>query len=213
MLTITDGGSLSRALSSSIHTRLKSLLTERVRQLDVEDLSTAARFVIVQPGDTGEALEQALSFSVLQNPADGTRFGDPDFSPGWEWLASHLFGYELTFEGTTDSPLGPCSTALCSQPDNEVSSCVKVGTRSVVNDMDVQPNSFCSTGTGGSARLGDDFRFATTLLSGLWHRRCCFLGGSRCLFGGATLLSQSDRLRHRPARFRVVRRHHRIVGF
>ena len=102
MLTITDEGSLSRALSSSIDTRLKELLIERVRQLAVDDLTTAACFVIVRPGDTDESLEQALGFSVFRNPADGTRFGDPDFSPGWEWLASHPFGYELTFEGTTD---------------------------------------------------------------------------------------------------------------
>jgi len=97
MLTITDGGSLSRALSTSIDPRLKRLLTDRIRQLDFEDLSTTARFVIVQPGDTLNDLECELGFSVLQNPADGSRFGDPDFSPGWEWVADHGHCFELVF--------------------------------------------------------------------------------------------------------------------
>ena len=102
MLTITDGGSLTRALSTTIDPRLKQLLANRVRQLDVEDLSTAARFVIVQPGDTVADADQALGFCILQNPADGTRFGDAEFSPGFEWIEDHGFAFELTFEATTD---------------------------------------------------------------------------------------------------------------
>ena len=102
MLTITDGGSLSRALRTPIDPRLKRLLTDRIQQLDVEDLSTAARFVIVQPGDTIADADRALGFCILQNLADGTRFGDPDFSPGFEWIEDHGFAFELTFEATTD---------------------------------------------------------------------------------------------------------------
>ena len=102
MITITDRGSLTRALTSSIDPRLKRLLSDRVRQLDVEDLTTAARFVLVQPSDTLADLERALGFSILQNPADGTRFGDPDFSPGFEWIEDHGFAFELVFIFTDD---------------------------------------------------------------------------------------------------------------
>ena len=102
MLTITDGGSLSRALSSPIDPRLKRLLRNRIQQLNVEDLSTAARFVIVQPGDTITDLDQALGFSILKNVADGSRFGDPDFTPGWEWIEDHGFCHELVFILTDD---------------------------------------------------------------------------------------------------------------
>ena len=97
MLTINDGGSLTRALSTSIDPRLKQLLRNRVQQLDVEDLSTVARFIVVQPGDGLDALETALGFSVLHNQIDGRRFGDPEFSPSWEWLADHGHCYELVF--------------------------------------------------------------------------------------------------------------------
>ena len=102
MLTITDGGSLSRALSSPIDPRLKRLLRNRIQQLNVEDLSTAARIVIVQPGDTIANLDQALGFSVFMNPGDGTRYGDPDFTPGWEWIEDHSHSIELLFIMTDD---------------------------------------------------------------------------------------------------------------
>jgi hypothetical protein len=102
MLIVTNEHSLSRALSSSIDPRLKQLLTDRVRQLDVEDLFTAARFVIVQPGETIADLDQALGFSSLQNLGDGTRYCDPDFSPGWEWIEDHGFAFELVFIFTDD---------------------------------------------------------------------------------------------------------------
>jgi len=102
MLTITDGGSLLRALSTSIDPRLKQLLSDRVRQLDVEDLSTVARFIIVHPGDGLDALETALGFSILQNQTDGSGFGDPDFSPSWEWLADHGHCFEMVFIMTDD---------------------------------------------------------------------------------------------------------------
>ena len=96
MLTITDGGSLSRALSLPIDLRLKQLLMERRNQLG-GDITDITRFVIVQPGDSISALETELGFSVFQNPADGTRFGEPDFTPGWEWLADHGHSWEMVF--------------------------------------------------------------------------------------------------------------------
>lgn len=102
MLMVTNEYSLSRAVSSTINPLLKQLLTDRIRQLDVEDLSTAARFVIVQPGDTITDLDQALGFSILKNVADGSRFGDPDFTPGWEWIEDHGFCHELVFILTDD---------------------------------------------------------------------------------------------------------------
>jgi len=101
MLTITDGGSLTRVFRTSIDRRLKRLLIERREQLG-GDIAGEARFVIVQPGDTIQALEAELTFSVFQNPADGTRFGDPDFTPGWEWIEDHGHCFELVFIFTDD---------------------------------------------------------------------------------------------------------------
>ena len=101
MLIITDGGSLTRALRMPLDPRLKQLLIERRDQLG-GDVAGEARFVIVQHGDTPDALKQQLSFSVFQNPGDGTRFGDPDFTPGWEWIEDHGHCFELVFIFTDD---------------------------------------------------------------------------------------------------------------
>ena len=96
MLSIADGGSLARALKLPIALKLKQLLIERRDQLGHE-IFNEARFVIVQPGDSVNALEAELGFSVFQNPADGTRFGEPDFTPGSEWIAYHGFCFEMVF--------------------------------------------------------------------------------------------------------------------
>lgn len=98
MLTITDGGSLARALSLPLDARLKRLLIERRNQLaEFEDLSEIARFIIVQPGDSLDTLEKELGFSVFRNPVDGRLFGDSEFTPGWEWIADHGSVWEICF--------------------------------------------------------------------------------------------------------------------
>lgn len=101
-IIVSDERTLSRALTSSIDPRLKRLLRDRVRQLDVDDLSSVARFVIVQPGDTIADADRALGFSILQNLGDAARYGDLDFSPGWEWIEDHGHTYELVFIFTDD---------------------------------------------------------------------------------------------------------------
>ena len=96
MLSITDGESLARVLKLPLDLRLKQLLIERRDQLGGE-ITSDCRFVIVQPGDSLEALETELGFSIFQNCVDGRRFGDPDFSPSWEWLAYHGHSFEMVF--------------------------------------------------------------------------------------------------------------------
>lgn len=98
MLTITDGGSLTRALSLPIDPSLKQLLTQRCEQLG-GDLTDIARFIVVQPGDSLKALEQELGFDMFKD-AEGLSFPDPKFSGQWDWLVSHGHTYEVAIEGT-----------------------------------------------------------------------------------------------------------------
>ena len=93
MLTITDGGSFSRALSTSIDSRLKELLTERIRQLEVDDLTTAARFLIAEAGDSLDALEKELGFAISN---------DTEVGFGCEWIEDHGHTFELVFILTDD---------------------------------------------------------------------------------------------------------------
>ncbi len=92
MLTITDGGSLARALKLPIDLRLKRLLIERRDQLG-GDIKNIARFLIVQPGDTLHALEAELGFSIS---------GDLKGSFGCEWIADHGTFYEAVWILTDD---------------------------------------------------------------------------------------------------------------
>jgi hypothetical protein len=99
MLIINDQTSLERALSLPIEPRLKGLITERVRQLTADgfDFAEIAKFIIAQPGDSLAAVEKALGFSPFQNPVDGCVWPDPEFTPGWEWIADHGYAYEAVF--------------------------------------------------------------------------------------------------------------------
>ncbi len=96
MLTITDGVSLARALRMPLDPGIKRLLRLRCKQLG-GDTTGQVRFVIFQPGDTLDQLDRQLSFSVFQNAGDGSRIGELDFTPGWEWIEDHGHFFELVF--------------------------------------------------------------------------------------------------------------------
>src|SRR4051794_27069271 len=96
MLSITNGEALKRALSSPIDDRLKRLLQLRRDQVG-GDIIDQTHFAIVQPADPPADLERPIGFSIFCNPADGGRFGEPDWSPGWEWIEDHGFASELCF--------------------------------------------------------------------------------------------------------------------
>ena len=124
VLSIRDGEALSRALRSDIDHHVKHLLRQRSQQLD--GIDDQAYFAIVEPGDTPIDLERTIGFSILQNPADGTRCGDPDFTVGWEWIEDHGCAYELCFifddsgfaHGVIvpkDEGINPDLTAFCKQ--------------------------------------------------------------------------------------------------
>jgi hypothetical protein len=96
MLSISDGEALARASTTELDHRLTRLLTLRSKQLG-GDITDQAHFAIVRPTDTAHDLERTLGFSIFQNPADGSRDGEPGFSPGFEWIQDHGFAYELCF--------------------------------------------------------------------------------------------------------------------
>jgi hypothetical protein len=96
MLSISDGEALKCALRSPIDDRLKRLLTLRRDQLG-GDITDQAHFAVVEPNDAAADLERTLGFSVFENPVDGGRFGEPDWTPGWEWIEDHGYAYELCF--------------------------------------------------------------------------------------------------------------------
>ena len=81
----------SPALRALIHRR-----TEEAAEY-VEQFSELVYFVVVEGGDSIEAIDVALGFPVLVNRFDGVPFGDPGFLPSWEVLAEHPDWYELVY--------------------------------------------------------------------------------------------------------------------
>lgn len=96
MLSITDGGSLSRALSPTV----RDIIDNRVHQLRLSydgPLGEIVNFIVVQPGDREAIVTKALGFSPLCNPIDQARFGDPGFTPSWEWIERHGDWFGMAF--------------------------------------------------------------------------------------------------------------------
>lgn len=102
MLSLRDAASMERALLLPIDETLRSLLVQRVSHFELHELGQAIEFHVVQPGDTLDKIDAGLGFSVLQNLTDGTHFGDPDFTPCWEWMQDHGGWFELVYLFTDD---------------------------------------------------------------------------------------------------------------
>lgn len=96
MLIINDQNSLGRALSFSIGSELKRLIWKRVNQLG-SDAFDVAHFIVVEPGDSLEAVTEALGFSPLRNLVDGAVWPSPDFTPSWEWVKDHGCAFEAVY--------------------------------------------------------------------------------------------------------------------
>lgn len=101
MPTVISGGTLPRALDPTLRA-LINLRCEQLRRNYDGPLDEIVSFLIVEPGDTEEAIVEALGFSPLVNLSDGTRFGDPEFTPNWEWATCHGAFWELVYILTQD---------------------------------------------------------------------------------------------------------------
>ncbi len=91
MLVIRDPSSLSHLPDPDV----RGLIQQRMDEYGPDaDLAT---FVVVEPGDPLESLDAQLGFSVLSNRFDGTRHGDPGFSPSFEVAEDHGGVFEMVF--------------------------------------------------------------------------------------------------------------------
>ena len=101
MICISNSADLARALTLQLDPGTGALLLLRRDQLG-EYFGENCRFVVFQPGDRPRWLEEALGFSLFENAGDGTRYGDADYSPGFEWIEDHGSFFELAFQFTDD---------------------------------------------------------------------------------------------------------------
>jgi hypothetical protein len=109
MLTIYDSADMARTLSGPIDPYLRTILLGRLEMLYPEfsdwDLADLAHFIVVEPGDSIDAVESHLGISPFVNLIDNVRFPDPGFEPSWEFCIARNGWFDLTF-ALCDSGLG-----------------------------------------------------------------------------------------------------------
>lgn len=83
---------------------VKPVLQQRANELAEysSDISDVACFALIEPGDTLVMIEAALNVPIATNAIDGFRYGDPDFTPCWEWIMDHGRCWEMPFIMTDD---------------------------------------------------------------------------------------------------------------
>ena len=78
--------------------QLRQLIWLRMTQLadeDVFDPDRHGELHVVEPGDTAGDVEFAVSFPILSNVVDGSRWGEIDFSPCCDVIEEYPWGYAM----------------------------------------------------------------------------------------------------------------------
>jgi hypothetical protein len=81
---------------------LRALVAQRfleIAQDEPYDPDVYGYFIVLEPGDSVAALEKEVGWPILGSVFNDTRFGDPDFSPCFEFLEEHEQPacYEMVF--------------------------------------------------------------------------------------------------------------------
>ena len=88
------------AVSSICDPDVRSLVEKRFTEIlagEPYDYDTHGYSIVVEPGDTVEALENETGYPILGSLFDDSRFGDPDYSPCFEALEEHPGCFEIVF--------------------------------------------------------------------------------------------------------------------
>lgn len=95
MLSLFDRASMEAALSLPLEPTLHRLLTTRISHTESMGLTEMTHLLVVHIGDSEAAIVEAIGFSPLVNPIDGSRYGSATFLPFWDWLQDHRGWFEL----------------------------------------------------------------------------------------------------------------------
>lgn len=107
-----------------IHPAIRQLAALRFGQLNSPDDPDApdadGYFIVVEPGDTVEQLEQVVGLPIMHSLFDDLLYGHPDFTPCFEILEEHNYEqhsiYEMVFisddDGTFTALLIPATKGV-----------------------------------------------------------------------------------------------------
>lgn len=77
--------------------RLRALITQRFAEVSVDepyDPDVIGDFVVAEPGDTLDGIEEANRLPIATSLFGEARFGEPDYAPCHEFLEEHPFCFE-----------------------------------------------------------------------------------------------------------------------
>lgn len=100
MIKIDSWDALARAIDQPADPTLKALLISRREQLAgcAAELSELAIIIVVEGGDSLDMVEERIGLPIVANLVDGSRLGESDFMPSWEYAQRHASGWtEIVF--------------------------------------------------------------------------------------------------------------------
>src|SRR5512137_2098333 len=87
-------------LTQVVQPEIKAFLRQRFHDIcepEPYDPDEHGFFILVEPGDTSDRIEQETGYSLLKSLFSDTAYGDPDFTPDFEYLEDQGSFYEAVF--------------------------------------------------------------------------------------------------------------------
>ena len=109
MISIRSSADMERALGNVLDPALRLLLTQRRDQLAEDtdyDFAALAHIIVVCPGDNLAAVEAEAGIAIASNLVDGSRLGEADFSPSFEYVEQHPGGWNEAVMILSDDGFG-----------------------------------------------------------------------------------------------------------
>ena len=94
MLTIRDDDEIDAVADSGLRDLLVSRLAD-LTQGETYDPDVHGLVRVMLPDDAVAEIEAAIGFPLLRNPITGVEYGDPAFSPIFEYVGQHPRWYEI----------------------------------------------------------------------------------------------------------------------
>ena len=78
---------------------IRALVQERINDLggDAFDSAALGYCLVIEPGDTLDAIDTQLGFSILANRVTGISYDQPGFSPSFEFVEEFPSCYDMVF--------------------------------------------------------------------------------------------------------------------
>lgn len=95
MLSLPDAAAIRAALHQPLQPRLHAILIDELATAKACELQDLTYILVIQPGDTEEAIKQEIGWSPLVNPIEEAKFETAGFAPYWVAVEDLGGWYEL----------------------------------------------------------------------------------------------------------------------